>query len=34
MYLVKIQSGKIDKIITNKYNMLSGLKDKTPYVLE
>ena len=27
-------SGEIDKIITKKYNMLSGLKDKTPYVLE
>ncbi len=33
MYLVNT-SGEIDKIITNKYNMLSGLKDKTPYVLE
>ena len=33
MYLVKYKR-EIDKIITNKYNMLSGLKDKTPYILE
>ena len=33
MYLVKYKR-RNDKIITKKYNMLSGLKDKTPYVLE